>query len=157
MQLPAILLITLTSLTLPALAAEYSCPDLGQAGPVNSCPGEEELRYTYTGFCSDNSKVYGKETDACPRYEDYRAMKNTVLWESQDGAFSGYVSCDMQPEQLAGVRASSMQVVKQGTLTKLVCSYPRGISLSLRTKGSCTIQDSPACAADTSACRAICD
>ena len=80
MQLPAILLITLTSLTLPALAAEYSCPDLGQAGPVNSCPGEEELRYTYTGFCSDNSKVYGKETDACPRYEDYRAMKNTVLW-----------------------------------------------------------------------------
>lgn len=143
--------------TLPALAAEYACPDLATAGPVNACPSEEELRYTYTGFCSDNAKIYGKETDACPRYEDYRAMKNTVLWESADGAFNGYVSCDVQPEEVRKVRATGMKVAKQGSITKLMCSYPQAITLSLRTKGNCKIVDAAACTADASACRAVCD
>jgi hypothetical protein len=77
--LPALFL---AALSLSAGAAPYACPDLSAAKQVNACPTEEELKHTYTGFCSDNAKAYAKETDTCPRYEDYRAMKNTALWES---------------------------------------------------------------------------
>ncbi|WP_415033857.1 hypothetical protein [Azonexus sp.] len=158
MKLHALLLFAGLNLVMPpASAAEYACPELAKAGPVNACPSEEELRYTYVGYCSDNSKIYGNQTDSCPRYEDFRAMKNTVLWESADGQFDGYLSCDLSPEKLKDVRASRMQVVKQGSLTKLVCSYPQKITLTHRTKGQCTLADNPACAADTSACRATCD
>ena len=95
--LPALFL---AALSLSAGAAPYACPDLSAAKQVNACPTEEELKHTYTGFCSDNAKAYAKETDTCPRYEDYRAMKNTALWESGDGVFDGYVSCDQPPAKV---------------------------------------------------------
>lgn len=68
------------------MAGQYACPDLAAARQVNACPTEDELKHTYSGFCSDDKKVYGGETDNCIRYADYRAMKNNALWESADGA-----------------------------------------------------------------------
>ena len=69
------------------------------AAQVNACPQEEELKYTYNGYCSDSAKAYANQTDSCIRYEDYRVMKNVALWESKDGVFDGYVSCDLPPAQ----------------------------------------------------------
>lgn len=152
--LPALFL---AALSLSAGAAPYACPDLSAAKQVNACPTEEELKHTYTGFCSDNAKAYAKETDTCPHYEDYRAMKNTALWESGDGVFDGYVSCDQPPAKVKALKASGMKVVKQGSITKLVCSYPNGINFTYRTKAACKLEDDKACAAGAANCRATCD
>jgi hypothetical protein len=143
--------------SLSAAAAQFSCPDLASAVQVNACPTEEELKFTYNGYCSDNAKAYAKETDSCIRYEDYRAMKNTARWESKDGEFDGYVSCDLPAGQFKALKANSMKVVAQGKLTKLVCVYPNGINFTYRTKQTCTIDNEKACAADAANCKATCN
>lgn len=150
---PALLL---ASLSLSAAAAQYACPDLGGAKQVNACPSEEELKHTYSGFCSDDKKVYGGETDNCIRYQDYRAMKNTALWESADGVFDSYVSCDLPPAKVKALKATGMQVLRQGSLTKVVCSYPNGLNFTYRTKSACKVDDK-ACAANPAGCQATCD
>ncbi len=152
--LPALLLVCLSW---SAGAAQFSCPDLAVAKQVNACPSEEELKHTYSGFCSDDKKAYAGETDNCIRYDDYRAMKNTALWESADGAFDGYVSCDLPQSGLKALKATAMKVAKQGSITKLVCNYPNGVNFTHRTKVACKIEDDKACAANSAACRAICD
>lgn len=145
------------ALSLPAIAAQYACPDLASAAQVNACPTEEELKHTYNDFCSDSAKAYANETGSCLRYEDYRQMKNVALWESKDGVFDGYVSCDLPPAKVKTLKATAMKIVPQGKLTKLVCSYPNGASFTYRTKGACAIGNEKSCAADASNCRAACD
>lgn len=152
--LPALLLL---GISLSAGAAQFACPDLGAARQVNACPSEEELKHTYSGFCSDDKKVYAGETDNCMRYDDYRAMKNTALWESADGAFDGYVSCDLPQARFKALKATGMKVAKQGSITKVVCNYPNGVNFTYRTKVACKVEDDKACAADSAACRASCD
>ena len=147
----------LTSVSLTAAAGSLSCPDLASAVQVNACPSEEELQYTYTGYCSDNAKAYANETDSCVRYADYRKMKNVARWESPDGVFDSYVSCDLPTEKFKTLKASGMKVVRQGKLNKLVCSYPNEITLTYRTKGACAVVDAAVCAADPASCRATCD
>lgn len=147
----------LTFMTLSAGAAQFACPDLAAARQVNACPGEEELRHTYSGFCSDDKKAYAGETDNCMRYDDYRAMKNTALWESADGSFDGYVSCDLPQARLKALKATGMKVAKQGSITKVVCNYPNGVNFTHRTKVACKVENDQACAADSAACRARCD
>lgn len=141
----------------PAQAADFACPDLAGATQVNACPTEEELKHTYSGFCGDDKKAYSRETDNCVRYKDYRAMKNTALWESQDGEFSAYVSCDLAPAKLKLLKAKSMKIERQGTLNKVVCTYPNGIAFTYRTKSACRMADEKACAANAADCRASCD
>ena len=50
------------SLSFSAVAANFSCPDLAGAVQVNACPTEEELKFTYNGYCSDNAKAYANQT-----------------------------------------------------------------------------------------------
>lgn len=156
LRLPASALL-LATLSLSAGAAQFTCPDLGGAKQVNACPTEEELKHTYNGFCSDNNKAYAKETDSCLRYKDYRAMKNTALWESADGVFDGYVSCDLPPAKVKALKATGMKLFQQGSLTKVVCSYPNGLNFTYRTKGACKIDDDKVCAANPAGCQATCD
>lgn len=155
LRLPFVLL--LAGLGLPAVAAQYACPDMAAARQVNACPTEEELKHTYSGFCSDDKKAYAGETDNCMRYKDYRAMKNTALWESADGAFDGYVSCDLSKAKVQALAATGMKIEKQGTISKVVCNYPNAIRFTLRTKLACKLEDDQACAASAAACRATCD
>ena len=147
----------LATLNLSASAAQFACPDLATARQVNACPSEDELQHTYNGFCSDDKKVYGGETDNCLRYKDYRAMKNTARWESADGAFDGYVSCDLPKAKVQAMKAAGMKIEKQGTITKLVCSYTNDVRFTLRTKGACKVDDDKACAANPAGCQATCD
>jgi len=154
------LALIVASLSLSAAAAQLSCPDLASAVQVNACPTEEELQFTYTGYCSDNAKAYANQTDSCIRYEDYRQMKNLARWESKDGEFDAYVSCDLPASQFKALKATSMAVVQQGKLTKptkLVCVYPKGINFTYRTKQTCAVDNEKACAADATNCRATCN
>ncbi|MDP3636008.1 MAG: hypothetical protein U0989_10010 [Azonexus sp.] len=158
MKLHRVLLaVFLTTLSLAASAAPRLCPDLAAVSQVNACPTEEELKYTYSGFCSDASKAYANQTDSCIRYEDYRVMKNVALWESADGAFDGYVSCDLPAATVKALKATGMNVETRGKLKKLVCSYPGGVNFTYRTKGACAVDNAEACASNPASCQASCD
>jgi hypothetical protein len=143
-QIRTLLAVLCASLSLTASAATMVCPDLSVAAQVNACPMEEELKFTYNGFCSDASKAYANQTDSCIRYEDYRAMKNFALWESKDGEFSGYVSCDLPVSQVKTLTSTGMKVELQGKLTKVVCSYPQGVTFTYRTKATCSVDNAKA-------------
>lgn len=142
----------------PAVAGEtLACPDLTGAKQINACPTEEELQLTYTGFCSDNARMYAGNNEPCLRYEIYRKQKNVALWESKDGRFDGYVSCDLPRGEVAALRATGMQIATQGKVNKVVCAYPQGVTFTHRTRADCAIADAKACAADAAACTARCD
>ena len=148
-------LFLLGPVALSARAAVVACPDLAAAVQVGTCPAEEELRYTYTGYCSDDARMYRGESDVCADYRRYRKLKNVVLWESADGAFQAYVSCDLPVATLRQAKAAAMTVAKQGKITRLVCSHGDGLTFTYRTRAECKVQGAGNCAAG--ACAADCD
>lgn len=145
-------------LPLAAAAEMIACPDLAQAVQVGACPAEEELRYTYMGYCGDSARLYeANKEDVCSSFAHYRKLKNLALWESADGAFSGYVACDLPAAQLKAAVAATLAVARQGSITRLVCGYGPGIVFSHRTKLACRAQGDGSCASDPAGCRASCE
>lgn len=140
-----------------AMADTLTCPDLSAAVQIGTCPSEEELKYTFTGYCSDNARLYDKNTDECADYQRYRRLKNVALWEAGDGSFQAYLSCDLSATAVKGAKASGITVAKQGAMTRLVCSYGDGIAFIHRTRAQCKVAEGGKCAADPGACKAICD
>ena len=139
-----------------ALAGSVSCPDLAQAVQVGACPSEEELRYTYTGYCSDNARMYDTKDDVCSSFQNYRKLKNVVLWESGDGTFSGYLSCDLPAARVRSDVATTIAAVRQGSVTRVVCTYGTGVTLTHRTKLACRVEGDGSCAGKPESCRADC-
>lgn len=131
-----------------------SCPTLADAVQVAACPTEEELRYTFMGFCGDNARLYGRDVMTCVSFENYREAKNTALWESADGNFSGYLSCNVAQGTIRVSKATRMQVERKGTLSRLMCDYDNDHRLVHRTKAHCTIEAAD-CTSET--CRARCE
>lgn len=152
-----LVLALLLGAALPALAETIACPDPARAVQVATCPSEEELKYTYNGFCSDDRRLYAKDYDTCASYENYRREKNVALWESADGAFQAYLSCDLPAGALKNLKPVSISVGKQGKLTRLACSYGEKITFAYRTKAQCKVQGGGNCAADANACKASCE
>lgn len=139
-----------------ATAATVPCPDLSAAVQVAACPTEEDLQFTFTGFCSDNARMYRKDTDVCTDYQRYRKLKNLALWESPDGEFQSYVSCDLPVSSVKAAKASAMTVTKKAGITQLVCSYGDGVDFTKRTRAECSVEASSNCAANAAACVASC-
>ena len=151
-------LVLLVGPALPAaMAASFSCPELAAAVQVAACPAEEELKYTYTGYCSDNAVAYRGETDVCTDYQRYRTLKNVALWEAGNGDFSAYVSCDLPVDKVKVARVSTVKLSRQGKMTQLVCNYGEGIRFTYRTRAECKLESAADCAANPSACKATCD
>lgn len=148
LALPACVLAT------PAQAEAVSCPALDTAVQVAACPSDAELHYTFVGYCSDNARLYGRDVMTCASFENYKAVKNTALWESGDGAFSGYLDCNVEPGVLRAAKAVKISVERKSNLTRLICDYDNDQRMVMRTKASCTVD-----AADCSAgeCRASCE
>lgn len=140
----------------PALAGEIACPDLATAVQVATCPSEEELKYTYTGYCSDNARMYGKDKDTCATYENYRKLKNVALWESADGAFHAYLSCDLAPAAIKAAKPKRVGVGPAGKLTRVACDYGDDIVFAYRTRAACKPAGDGACA-EGKPCKASCD
>lgn len=120
-------------------AATVSCPDPATVVQVGACPSDEELKYTFTGYCSDDAKAYKGETDVCTDFQRYRQLKNVALWESADGVFDAYVSCEAPKDALKRARFTSAKVTQQGKLTLLTCSYEQGVNFVYRTRARCTL------------------
>lgn len=152
----AFCLFLLGPLALSARAEVVACPDLAAAVQVGTCPAEEELRYTYSGYCSDNARMYRGENDVCADYRAYRKLKNVVLWESGDGVFQAYVSCDLPAATLRQARAAKMAVAKQGRITRLTCGYGEGIAFTWRSRAECKVEGTGNCG-DAAGCRANCN
>jgi hypothetical protein len=148
----------LVAATLPsAQAATLSCPDLATAVQVGTCPTDEELKYTFTGYCSDDARAYRGETDVCTDFQRYRKMKNVAMWESVDGVFDAYVSCELPKVALKAAKLSGMRVGKQGKVTQLICSYGNGVSFTYRTRDEGTVGSSVDCSASAASCKANCE
>lgn len=155
---PVLIAVCLATLTLPAAATSVSCPDLATAVQVAACPAEEELRYTFNGFCGSDAQAYKGETGVCTDYQNYRRLKNVALWESADGAFSAYVSCDRAPAEVKAARVASLRITRQGKINLLICGYGEGLNFTLRTRAECRLDGGGAiCANDAAACKATCD
>ena len=116
------------AISLSAAAADLSCPDLATLVQVNACPNKEELQYTYTGYCSDNARMYDTKDDVCTNFQTYRKLKNVVLWESGDGAFSGYLSCDLPAARVRSAVARTIAVARQGSMDLI--TLPHTLELS---------------------------
>mgnify|MGYP001765611798 FL=1 len=142
-----------------ARAETIVCPDAAGFIQVGACPSEEELQFTFNGYCSDNARMFDKpEEQLCTDYTLYRSLKNYARYETTDGRFSGYVSCELKTP-LTKARAVRIKVDKQGSITRFACGYDSGASFTYRTKSKCTIAPgaAEACARDPLACKAECD
>ncbi|WP_068638066.1 hypothetical protein [Thauera butanivorans] len=138
----------------PAWAEPMPCPDLADAVQVAACPTDAELRYTFMGYCGDNARLYGADVITCASFDNYREVKNIAMWESADGRFSGYLSCNVAPASIHASKATRMHVERKNGLTRLICDYDNDHRLVHRTKAECTVE-----AEDCSSgnCRAVCD
>lgn len=134
-----------------------SCPNLSTAIQVGSCPSEEELKYTFNGYCSDNARMYEKGTDACTDYQEYRRMKNTAPWEAGNGVFQAYLSCDLPATSLKNVAPASIAVARQGKITRVVCTYQDEIVFTYRTRAECKVEGDGNCSTEGAACKANCN
>jgi len=153
-------LLLLSGLGASAWAETVTCPDLATAVEVGTCPSDEELQFTFAGYCSDNARMFDKpEAQLCTDFKRYRALKNNVRYETPDGGFSGYVSCEPGAPPLARARAVKVKVDKQGSVTRFSCLYDNGVAFTYRTKGQCSLLPGAAanCARDPAACKAECD
>ena len=151
------LTIALAVATGGAVAGTLTCPLPAAAVQVAPCPSDDELRHTYTGYCSDNARLYGREAEICSRFENYRALKNTALWEAGDGAFQGYLSCELPRATIAALQPLRVAVGRQGSVTRVACSYAQGVTFTLRTKARCEVLGTGQCEGDPAACRVRCD
>lgn len=141
----------------PVAAANFFCPSVTKVVQVGTCPSEEDLRYTYHGFCSDNQRMYDRKTEGCIDYRQYREMKNTSLWESADGEFQAYLSCEAPASKRAAARAVKVAVSTKGGITQVVCTYDQGFSFTRRSRDRCTALPEAACATDPAACGVSCE
>lgn len=144
MNLRAVCSLCLAGTLFSAQAETISCPSLSTARQVGTCPSEEELKYTFNGYCSDNARMYDKDTNLCTDYRNYRQEKNTAPWESGDGAFQAYVSCDRPAATVARAILSGIAVAKQGKITKVVCNYrdpgSEPLVFTYRTRAECQVK-----------------
>lgn len=152
----AALLLALTTPTVLA-ATSVSCPTLISAQKVGDCPTEEDLLYTFNGYCSDNARVYGKGAEVCTDYKLYRKLKNIVLWEVPNTGFEAYASCDIEAARLKTLKPVAISASKQGKMTRLACSYGEDVTFTFRTREECRIENADACKTDPSACKASCE
>lgn len=140
---------------LPAAAAStLDCPALDSVRQVAACPTEEELRYTFLGYCGDNARGYDRDAITCSSFESYRQFKNIALWESADGRFSGYLDCNVDAATIQAAPARIMRVEQRRGITQLICEYEGGHRLVHRTRAQCTVEVG---ACNGPGCRARCE
>jgi hypothetical protein len=157
MRFAFIVLALLFGTATTAVAGTVNCPDLAAAVQVGGCPTEKELQYTFTGYCGDNARMYDKDKDTCASFDSYRVKKNVALWESGDGVFHAYLSCDRSPNEFKTAKVTGISISRQGKLTRVVCTYGDGVTFVHRTKAECRVEGDGNCTANPAACQARCD
>ena len=112
--------------------------------------------YTFVGYCSDSARMYDGKADACTDFATYRKVKNIALWESADGAFDAYPSCELAPEAIRAAKPVRIAVERKGAITQVVCDYGNGIRFTHRTRAVCRVDGAGTCSTPEN-CRATCE
>ena len=150
----------------PATAGtEYSCPDLSQAKQVLDCPTDEELRRMFRSTCGGENAPDAKEPELCDAFAEFKRQKNNALWESADGEFMGYLTCNRPPEEIKKAKAAGIGIGRRGKLTKISCVYDGGVKMTRRTRETCTVPGMeigkrgpmPTCGPDPATCKVVCE
>ncbi len=158
MRAGTLVFLIVSPLAASAFAAEpIACPELSAAVQIGACPSEAELRYAFTAFCSDNARLYTRDTDECTDFAQFGRRKNIALWESADGRFQGYVSCQLSAATVRNARAARISVAREGSVTRLVCTYPQAVTFVHRVRGECRIEGDGDCRDTPAACAARCN
>lgn len=137
-----------------AHAEALACPTLSTATQVQPCPTEDELKYTYTGYCSDNARLYGRDVLTCASFENYKEVKNVAPWEAEGGKFDGYLSCNVDAASIKASKAQKLSIERVKTLTRVICDYENDHRLVHRTKSECVVEAADCSGAE---CKARCD
>ncbi|MEW5728132.1 MAG: hypothetical protein AB1918_09940 [Pseudomonadota bacterium] len=125
-----------------ALAETIACPDLSAAAQVGSCPTPQELKWGFTGYCSDNARMTDKDAVTCTSIEEYKKLKDVALWEA--GEFQGYLHCSLPAATVKASKPSGVKVDRAGTMNRVTCSYDNDVALSWRTRKSCRAEGTTA-------------
>ncbi|TVO59568.1 hypothetical protein [Denitromonas ohlonensis] len=136
------------AIPLSAIAEPVACPDAATVKQVNACPTTEELQYTFDGYCGSNARLYSPLDTTCESFESYRKLKDIALWESTDGQFANYLSCDMPKDEMAKAKPVSISVSQKKGITMLRCDYSNGTYFVQRSRTKCTVPAEGTCPAD---------
>lgn len=119
----------------------YTCPDISKSVKVGGCPSDDELIRMFSNNCgwrdTENDNPYAK--GICKNYSVFRKAKNTALWESDDGEYSGYLSCDTKENEIKASKLVKISISQKREWFRVICSYEGGSELVLRTREMCEI------------------
>jgi len=141
------------------------CPDISQATKVMECPAESEIKRLFKKSCGFERDKDAVKPELCDSYAEFKRRKYTALWESSDGEFMGYVSCDALVEKVKMAKASGVAVFQKNGLYRVACKYQDGVALTMRTRKVCRIPGADksstvlraSCGADGKACKVECE
>ncbi len=144
----------------------YICPDISKAVKVGECPSEDELLRMFSSTCGsrDTKNENPHAKGFCKHYNLFRKVKNTSLWESGDGEYMGYLSCDSTEGKIKASKLVKISIGQQRVWDRVICTYEGGSNLVLRTRETCEVPGAKPigsnmvriCEAGDKDCKAIC-
>ncbi len=144
----------------------YTCPDISKSAKVGSCSSDDELKRMFSNTCGwhDTENDNPHASGICKNYSLFRKVKNTALWESGDGRFNGYLSCDTKENEIKASKLIKISIGQKLEWSRVICSYEGGSELVLRTRGICKIPGAKLlgryigrmCEAGDKDCKAVC-
>jgi len=153
--------------TQPAWAKSvYTCPDISKSAKVGGCPSDDELKRMFSTTCgwqdTENENPHAK--GICKNYSLFRKAKNTALWESGDGKYEGYLSCDTKENEIKASKLVKISIGQKLEWYRVICTYEGGSELVLRTRETCEIPGAKLlgryigrmCEAGDKDCKAVC-
>lgn len=141
------------------------CPDMAQAKQVGECAAEDEIKSMFKRTFGLSCDPQAKDSMECEKYAQFKMKKYSALWESSDGVFMGYVTCNSSAAEISKAKPSSVSISQKNGLHKITCKYQEGVSLSMRTRNDCRVTDATgatvitraSCKGDASNCKIVCD
>ncbi|MCP3850093.1 MAG: hypothetical protein GY694_07645, partial [Gammaproteobacteria bacterium] len=119
----------------------YTCPDISKSVKIGGCPSDDELKRMFNATCgwddTENDNPHAK--GVCKNYSLFRKAKNTALWESKDGEYSGYLSCDKKESEIKATKLVKISTTLKKQINRVICTYEGGSELVLRTFEFCEI------------------
>jgi len=119
----------------------HTCPDISKSAKVGGCSSDEELIRMFSNTCgwqdTENENPHAK--GICKNYNLFRKARNTALWESGDGKYDGYLSCDKKESEIKASKLVKISVAQKKKYHRVICSYEGGSELVFRTHEICEI------------------
>ena len=144
----------------------YTCPDISKSVKVGDCPSDDELKRMFRNTCGwrDTENKNPHSEGVCKSYSLFKKAKNTALWESADGEFDGYLSCDKKENEIKASKLVKISINQKREWDRVICTYEGGSRLVVRTRKTCEITDAKLmgndigrmCEAGDKDCKAVC-